>query len=161
MFLLFIINLVEVVSSNSDLKIFSQCRTNLTYVRDITKMIPKDVVEIELAHNKITRIHREDFEKFTQCQKLDLRGNQIHTLETEAFKGLDSLKELNLMGNRITAFPNLTDLPRLTIISLQDNQIRSLMSSLIHVSPHNVIEIVISLFSSVILHSSGQSSQYR
>ena len=143
MFLILLVNFVHFVLVSSNSKIFSLPGISLRNVSEIVQLIPKDVLQIELSFNKITRIYAKDFEQFTHCQKLDLRGNQIRSLDEEAFKGLDSLKELNLMGNKITSFPNLTDIYMLTTISLQNNKIIGSLPSVVHVSRYNVLEKII------------------
>ncbi|XP_038051618.1 slit homolog 3 protein-like [Patiria miniata] len=79
-----------------------------------------------LGKNRISSIASGTFSELGKLRMLDLSYNRIETLEGGAFEGLVSLQELKLNSNRIISVAAIESLPRLSHLTLADNEIESL-----------------------------------
>ena len=68
----------------------------------ISTVIPSNVEEVMIVHNKISRVRMNMFENLTQCRSLDLHHNIITTIKKRAFNGLRNLEMLDLENNVIS-----------------------------------------------------------
>ena len=121
---------------------FRRSNAGITRVSEIVDEIDANIHEINLSSNEITRIYRRDFAKFSRCRKIDLWDNKIQILDVGAFEGLSSLQRLWLWSNRLTIFPNLTDLPRLSVLYLADNRFDGTLPSDILISKPNNLQFL-------------------
>jgi Leucine-rich repeat (LRR) protein len=89
-------------------------------------LIPKNVTELDLHHNRITCIVRSDFNnKFTELIILRLVGNTISHIDTGCFNGT-LLREIYLGFNQLTKFPDLCLVKdTLRVVGLNGNPITS------------------------------------
>lgn len=106
--------------------------------------LPKTIIELNLAHNKIANLERDAFKNLTRLgflnlahcalhtlnaeifapiqnlQNLDLSYNRIVNIDLKIFQGLKLLKKLNLNGNRLTDI-NVEDLKSSTMLGVSNN----------------------------------------
>ncbi|XP_005101868.1 toll-like receptor Tollo [Aplysia californica] len=76
-------------------------------ITDVTRVFSglKRLNSLNLAHNKITKIHRGQFPP--SVVDLDLSNNHISTISAHTFKSMSSLKRVDLRLNRLTSISKM------------------------------------------------------
>lgn len=83
--------------------------------------------EVNLAYNKIARIEAGAFDSVPLLKTLVLSNNLLQSIESRSFIGAKELAELHLDSNLIQSIDaDAFDFPRLEILSLRDNRLKSL-----------------------------------
>ncbi|XP_070840399.1 leucine-rich repeat and immunoglobulin-like domain-containing nogo receptor-interacting protein 1 isoform X1 [Chaetodon trifascialis] len=87
--------------------------------------LPQDTKLLNLTHNKIKTLVRQQFQTLTQLFDLDLSDNIMVIIEVEAFLGLQSLRTLRLARNRLKIIPvgAFAGLPKLQLLDISSNEI--------------------------------------
>ncbi|XP_051247168.1 leucine-rich repeat and immunoglobulin-like domain-containing nogo receptor-interacting protein 1 [Dicentrarchus labrax] len=87
--------------------------------------LPQDTKLLNLTHNKIKTLVREQFQILTQLLDLDLSDNIMVIIEVEAFLGLQSLITLRLARNHLKIIPAgvFSGLPKLRLLDISSNEI--------------------------------------
>lgn len=89
--------------------------------------------DVNLAYNKISRIEPGAFDSVPALKILFLSNNLLQSINSDDFTGAKNLQELFLDSNVIERIEaNAFDLPKLEILSLKDNRLKSL--------PNNIFE---------------------
>lgn len=89
--------------------------------------------DVNLAYNKISRIEPRAFDSVPALKILFLSNNLLQSINSDDFAGAKNLQELFLDSNVIERIEaNAFDLPKLEILSLKDNRLKSL--------PNNIFE---------------------
>ncbi|XP_034028584.1 fibromodulin [Thalassophryne amazonica] len=84
--------------------------------------LPKSVTDLQLSHNKISKVFSSSFEGMTNLTKLELQANDME--DVGVLKGLTSLRVLDLSQNKLRKIPD--NLPeRLEQLYLGFNYIES------------------------------------
>ncbi|KAK7868701.1 hypothetical protein R5R35_008228 [Gryllus longicercus] len=96
---------------------------------------------LDVGHNNITTIEEDTFLNLGLVNLIVIvaDNNTISSVSPNAFRGLEALKFLHLAGNRLTSLPkdlfsnnpvihhlDLTDLPKLRYVNLNNNSLRHL-----------------------------------
>ena len=63
-----------------------------------------DLIKINLEHNEISEIRKDDFIGCSDVEELDLSYNNIATITQDSLTGLTKLKKLKILGNYIICF---------------------------------------------------------
>eukprot|EP00178_Gracilaria_changii_P006785 TRINITY_DN2202_c0_g1_i1.p1 TRINITY_DN2202_c0_g1~~TRINITY_DN2202_c0_g1_i1.p1 ORF type:complete len:439 (-),score=64.69 TRINITY_DN2202_c0_g1_i1:225-1541(-) len=85
-----------------------------------------NLTELDLYMNQITEIPPKTFATNKKLQKLDLSFNQLRDISTFPCENLGNLEELYLISNKIKAISKLYGMPRLVMLELGDNRIRTI-----------------------------------
>uniref|UniRef100_X2B967 LRRNT domain-containing protein n=1 Tax=Capitella teleta TaxID=283909 RepID=X2B967_CAPTE len=93
---------------------------------EIPNDIPLDVTTISISGNSITTLGPNAFSNFTELTELDLYSNNISFIHDDAFEGVHKLQQLNLGSNQLADFPVLRNMPKLTYLYLNNNNIRKI-----------------------------------
>lgn len=80
---------------------------------------------LNLSNNLLGEIYSYTFASLTKLKVLDLSDNHIGALGHNSFRGLNNLKGLFLTGNAIRTLGFPAPLPRLQILMLDDNKLKS------------------------------------
>ncbi|KAJ0026760.1 hypothetical protein NQD34_017760 [Periophthalmus magnuspinnatus] len=80
---------------------------------------------LNLSHNLLGEIYSYTFAPLTNLRVLDLSHNHIGVLGYNSFNGLTNLQALLLTGNAITNLGLPASLPKLQILKLDDNKLKS------------------------------------
>lgn len=86
----------------------------------------ENLEELDLYINQIEKISSSTFEKNPKLKRLDLSFNQLRTLDEFPSSNLSSLEEMYLIGNKIRHITGMRDMPKLTMLELGDNRIRTI-----------------------------------
>jgi Leucine-rich repeat (LRR) protein len=86
----------------------------------------KNLVDLDLAYNRLIKISKKLFENFTVINSLDLSYNYLDGFGENAFLGLDNLKMLHLSSNYIKILSRnfLNHLNSLQILNLNKNGLK-------------------------------------
>ncbi|XP_037548960.1 uncharacterized protein LOC119425504 [Nematolebias whitei] len=97
----------------------------------VPEEIPQNAVSIQLSHNLLEEINKEDFCGFLNLRILNLGSNQIVSVEDESFFSLVSLKTLSMSFNQLTKLTSgvFKGLSNLTVLNLNSNSIQFLHNS--------------------------------
>ncbi|XP_066498073.1 toll-like receptor 5 isoform X2 [Hoplias malabaricus] len=82
--------------------------------------------ELNLSNNLLDKINSNTFEHLHSLKMLDLSYNNLRTLLTDSFKGLSNLDYLDLSENSLQTVHKLATLPKIQVLNLSNNRIRSL-----------------------------------
>ena len=93
-------------------------RKNLT---EVPRSIPEQETTLDLSHNHLVIIRRNDFMSLSDLVHLYLQNNNIIAVEDEAFTGLTVLKTLNLSSNALQNIPDLSGLVSLRFLLFSGN----------------------------------------
>ncbi|XP_074470023.1 leucine-rich repeat and immunoglobulin-like domain-containing nogo receptor-interacting protein 1 [Sebastes fasciatus] len=87
--------------------------------------LPQNTKLLNLTHNKIKTLVRQQFPTLTQLSDLDLSDNIMATIEVEAFLGLQSLTTLRLACNHLKIIPVgvFAGLTKLKLLDISSNEI--------------------------------------
>ncbi|XP_068188883.1 leucine-rich repeat and immunoglobulin-like domain-containing nogo receptor-interacting protein 1 [Antennarius striatus] len=87
--------------------------------------LPRDTRLLNLTHNTIKTLPRQQFHNLTQLIDLDLSDNILSTIEVEAFVGLQRLITLHLARNRLKIIPvgAFVGLSNLKFLDISSNEI--------------------------------------
>ncbi|CAD5211200.1 unnamed protein product [Bursaphelenchus okinawaensis] len=66
--------------------------------------VPSSLLTLELSHNSIRSVERNDFLELTTLETLIISNNRIEIIEANAFAQLSRLRKLDLSGNPITTW---------------------------------------------------------
>ncbi|XP_062406226.1 toll-like receptor 5 [Sardina pilchardus] len=80
---------------------------------------------LNLSYNLLGEIYSNTFMNLPNLRILDLSQNNIGVLQYHSFSGLSDLLFLNLTGNALSSVYNLSPLPSLQELHLDDNRITS------------------------------------
>ncbi|XP_068603522.1 leucine-rich repeat and immunoglobulin-like domain-containing nogo receptor-interacting protein 1 [Brachionichthys hirsutus] len=88
-------------------------------------VLPRDAKLLNLTHNGIKTLPRQQFRNLTQLLDLDLSDNIMSAIEVEAFVGLQSLMSLRLARNRLKILPvgAFVGLSNLKFLDISSNEI--------------------------------------
>lgn len=97
-----------------------------------------NIRHINLSHNSINRITRDDFSHLSDLITLDLSNNDIEVLETDGFAELGNLTNLFLNNNRIhgAEHDSFAHLDNLRKLSLSHNRFTVLLQKMLAGVPH-------------------------
>ncbi|MFW9991605.1 MAG: leucine-rich repeat domain-containing protein [Candidatus Odinarchaeota archaeon] len=113
---------------------------NLTNIPENTLDLLKDVRELFLIHNELSRLP-ETIIKLKKLETLILAGNQFKTLP-KFIANLDNLRELNLSANQLKKIPefigNMTNLQQL---SLGYNELKTIPESIRHLKNLRILDL--------------------
>ncbi|ELU14094.1 hypothetical protein CAPTEDRAFT_78700, partial [Capitella teleta] len=84
------------------------------------------VTAIDLSHNSITTLGPNAFRNFTELNVLHLNYNNISFIHDDAFEGVYKLHHLSLSHNQLADFPVLPNMPKLSRLYLDNNNIRTI-----------------------------------
>ena len=106
--------------------------------------LPPEIVIVNLANNRITRLHYSSFAGQIELRILRLQNNRISSIDSDAFRDLDALRTLMLGNNSLHTVPPLTDIgDTLSVLSIKDNMIENMANipacprlTKIYVTPH-------------------------
>lgn len=91
---------------------------------------------INLAYNKIERIESDAFYNVPALKHVILSNNMLESIEMGSFTGARNLTELYIESNKIrTIEENALSLPKLEIISLKDNRLKTLPKMVFESTP--------------------------
>lgn len=98
----------------------------------------KQLVEVNLAQNRLVRLNNETFFGANQLQTIDLSGNALEQIDEFTFNELLRLKSLNLRQNKIQYFDvfALTTNTRLEHLDVSDNRLKSVDATLLYNALH-------------------------
>lgn len=85
---------------------------------------PESTEHLELYSNDISQLNASAFSNLKHLKRLILNNNPLDNLDSKTFDGLESLEELLIYNTRMTQFPNFSNLPKLTNLTIS-NQILS------------------------------------
>ncbi|XP_041665330.1 toll-like receptor 13 [Cheilinus undulatus] len=96
--------------------------------------IPRDAHTLQLSHNLIRRINKNDFGNMSQLSFLSLDGNFISHVDDGSFVHLVSLKELRMADNQLTHLKSniFQGLSNLTELDLTNNSFNFFDNSAFH-----------------------------
>ncbi|XP_020797143.1 toll-like receptor 5 [Boleophthalmus pectinirostris] len=80
---------------------------------------------LNLSHNLLGELYSYTFAVLTNLKVLDLSHNHIGVLGYQSFRGLTNLQALFLTGNAIANLGFPASLPKLQILKLDDNKLKS------------------------------------
>lgn len=83
---------------------------------------------LNLSHNLLGEIYSHTFDSLTSLRVLDLSHNHIGVLGYNSFSGVKNLRALFLTGNALTTLGFPAPLPKLQILKLDDNKLKSVYS---------------------------------
>ncbi|XP_030597475.1 leucine-rich repeat and immunoglobulin-like domain-containing nogo receptor-interacting protein 1 [Archocentrus centrarchus] len=112
----------------------SSCRCNATVLElncslsQLTRVpdgLPQEAKLLNLTHNAIKTLARQQFHALTKLLDLDLSNNLLVIIEVEAFLGLQSLRTLRLSHNHLKIIPvgAFASLTNLQLLDISSNQI--------------------------------------
>lgn len=78
---------------------------NHNHLRSIPGALPAGLQQLRLAHNQISRVSPDAFQKLHNLTLLLLQGNRLQTLSEGDLKGLINLNLLDLSGNLFSSIP--------------------------------------------------------
>ncbi|XP_006628625.2 lumican [Lepisosteus oculatus] len=78
---------------------------NYNHLTDVPSPLPGGLLQLRLAHNRISKITPGAFRNLRNLTLLLLQGNQLQTIGEAAFKGLQSVILLDLSHNQLKEFP--------------------------------------------------------
>jgi Leucine-rich repeat (LRR) protein len=108
---------------------FDNVKITITNIDDIYKIEnPKNIKELNLTNNKLTKLDKNIFSNLTQLQELYLYYNNLTELDKDIFTNLTQLKELHLYSNNLTKIPKniFSNLTQLQILNLDYNNLTEL-----------------------------------
>ncbi|XP_066490098.1 lumican [Tiliqua scincoides] len=107
----------------SKLKNLKKLHINYNNLTEVVGPLSKTLDDLQLTHNKITKVNRNALEGLINITVIHLQHNQLSedTL-SGAFKGLNSLLYLDLSYNKITKLPSGLP-PNLLMLYFDNNQI--------------------------------------
>ncbi|RMC03457.1 hypothetical protein DUI87_20656 [Hirundo rustica rustica] len=107
----------------SKLKNLKKLHINYNNLTEAVGPLPKTLDDLQLSHNKITKVNPGAFEGLKNLTVIHLQNNQLKADSISgAFKGLNSLLYLDLSFNQLTKLP--TGLPHsLLMLYFDNNQI--------------------------------------
>ncbi|XP_045553630.1 toll-like receptor 13 [Salmo salar] len=93
--------------------------------------IPRKVINLDLAMNKISKIKKLDFKGLSNLKILNMSRNQISQVDDGALGYLEALQELGLAHNRLTTLSDhlFQGLVNLSLLHLDNNLIATISSS--------------------------------
>ncbi|XP_072029000.1 uncharacterized protein [Amphiura filiformis] len=93
----------------------------------------KHLDEINIAKNRLSRVHSKAFTGLQSLKILDMRENQLTTFEPHVFDDLATLIILILSYNKLAILPNglFSNLGNLHILHIDENQLTSLSANLL------------------------------
>lgn len=110
----------------------SELRLNCSDVQlnKVPDNLPLDAKSLNLSHNKIRSVGRQQFQALTHLLELDLSANNLAVIEVEAFVGLQALATLRLARNQLKIIPvgAFSGLPKLQSLDISDNEILVLLA---------------------------------
>ncbi|RWS24728.1 relaxin receptor 1-like protein [Leptotrombidium deliense] len=94
----------------------------------IPKILPHDVIEIDLSANNLRTLKKDDFALLGKLQVLILTGSKISEIFDMSFVNVPILQSLYLSSNLLTTIQNATfdGLYLLDLLDLQDNKINAI-----------------------------------
>lgn len=78
---------------------------NYNHLKSVPRALPAGLRQLRLAHNKISSISPEAFQKLHNLTLLLLQGNRLQTIAEGDLKGLVGLNLLDLSGNLFSSVP--------------------------------------------------------
>ncbi|XP_061171593.1 leucine-rich repeat and immunoglobulin-like domain-containing nogo receptor-interacting protein 1 [Saccostrea echinata] len=131
-----------VLSASDDCPLNCTCKDNLVKCHGCNS-VPQQfgnfsVIEIlDLSHNNLTSLTKNDFEKFINLQKLYLNENKISDIENGTFSSLVHLSVLNLSCNSLSTIKEgvFCNLKSLSILYMKRNSIENLSLDVFHNVP--------------------------
>ncbi|XP_066835154.1 keratocan [Anser cygnoides] len=110
----------------SKLKHLKKLHINYNNLTEAVGPLPKTLDDLQLSHNKITKVNPGALEGLANLTVIHLQNNQLKADSISgAFKGLNSLLYLDLSFNRLTKLP--TGLPHsLLMLYFDNNQISNI-----------------------------------
>ncbi|XP_039559738.1 podocan-like [Passer montanus] len=110
----------------SKLKNLKKLHINYNNLTEAVGPLPKTLDDLQLSHNKITKVNPGAFEGLMNLTVIHLQNNQLKADSISgAFKGLNSLLYLDLSFNQLTKLP--TGLPHsLLMLYFDNNQISNI-----------------------------------
>ncbi|NXN67177.1 LUM protein, partial [Himantopus himantopus] len=110
----------------SKLKHLKKLHINYNNLTEAVGPLPKTLDDLQLSHNKITKVNPSALEGLVNLTVIHLQNNQLKADSISgAFKGLNSLLYLDLSFNRLTKLP--TGLPHsLLMLYFDNNQISNI-----------------------------------
>ncbi|PKU46733.1 keratocan [Limosa lapponica baueri] len=107
----------------SKLKHLKKLHINYNNLTEVVGPLPKTLDDLQLSHNKITKVNPSALEGLVNLTVIHLQNNQLKAdAISGAFKGLNSLLYLDLSFNRLTKLPS--GLPHsLLMLYFDNNQI--------------------------------------
>ncbi|EOB06578.1 Lumican, partial [Anas platyrhynchos] len=110
----------------SKLKHLKKLHINYNNLTEAVGPLPKTLDDLQLSHNKITKVNPSALEGLANLTVIHLQNNQLKADSISgAFKGLNSLLYLDLSFNRLTKLP--TGLPHsLLMLYFDNNQISNI-----------------------------------
>ncbi|VDN04217.1 unnamed protein product [Thelazia callipaeda] len=97
---------------------------DITYIsHELNKL--KNLIKLDLSHNRIASIEKGAFRNLTKLSTLILSYNKLQCLEEGAFSNLTNLRILSLHGNDISVLPEsaFVNLHNITHIALGSNSL--------------------------------------
>ncbi|XP_051874865.1 LOW QUALITY PROTEIN: asporin [Pristis pectinata] len=90
----------------------------------VPKNLPSNLYELNLDHNRISSIEREDFRRYKDLYRLDLSYNQIKKIENGSLAYLPNLRQIHLENNAVKKVPaSVRNLKYLQTLYLHNNNI--------------------------------------
>ena len=89
--------------------------------------LPLEIVIVDLANNRITRLHYNSFAGQIELKILKLQNNRISLIDSDTFRDLHALRTLMLGNNSLHTVPPLTDIgDTLSVLSIKNNMIENI-----------------------------------
>nr|XP_006205760.1 nephrocan isoform X2 [Vicugna pacos] len=92
-------------------------------LRRVPTTLPASLEVLKLNDNSIYVLHGSDFEGLEKLKILELKNNLLSSLSPSMLSSLVSLQSLMLDGNNIESVAGALELPHLTRMSMENNQL--------------------------------------
>lgn len=117
----------EVFSPFRDVKFIDMSQNNVNRIhKSAFDGLQENLQTLNLSHNLLGEIYSYTFASLTNLRVLDLSHNHIGAFGYNSFRGLRNLQVLMLTGNAIRTLGFAAPLPRLQILQLDDNKLKSI-----------------------------------
>ncbi|XP_055385853.1 toll-like receptor 2 isoform X2 [Condylostylus longicornis] len=103
--------------------LFANCSNRK--LKQIPKNLPIKLMELDLSHNLIKKIYKNDLDYLVNLKKILLANNEIYTIDEGSFKNNNNLEMVDLAVNQIKTISQNTfdNNPNLSILNLSNNAI--------------------------------------
>ncbi|XP_055385332.1 leucine-rich repeat-containing protein 4C isoform X2 [Condylostylus longicornis] len=94
-------------------------------LKDVPQYLTSSIEILDLSYNRIKKLYKTSFERYTSVQSLLLYDNMIISIEPDTFSSLTFLEEIDLSNNGLTIIPlELFQLPMVRNVYLDSNPLR-------------------------------------
>ena len=110
-------------------------------VKEILKLLPPTIEEINISNNNIKTLNTSDFRRFRSIKTINIQSNQLKSIEAHTFDKLSQLTRVLLNGNNLCSIPENIFSRNLNLSHLYISANKLTMFNATKLGLHNLMEI--------------------